>query len=39
MKFSTGIDDDEQWLSKYIKVCKSLSLSSYSTICNNIMIV
>ena len=34
MKFGTGIDDDEQWLSKYIKVCKSLSFSSYSTICN-----
>ena len=34
MKFGTGIDDDERWLSKYIEVCKSLSLSSYSTICS-----
>ena len=23
MKFGTGIDDDEQWLSNYFEVCKS----------------
>ena len=32
MKFGTDIDDDdEQWLSKYFKLCKSFSLSSYSS--------
>ena len=30
MKFGTDIDDDEQWLSKYFKLRKSFSLSSYS---------
>ena len=32
MKVGTDIDDDEQWLSKYFKLPKSFSLSSYSSI-------
>ena len=38
MKFGTDIDDDEQWLSKYFKLRKSFSLSSYSSILNLIVI-
>ena len=34
MKFGADIDDDEQWLSKYFKLYKSFSLSSYSSILN-----
>ena len=39
MKFGTDIDDDEQWLSKYFKLPKSFSLSSYSSIINTLSIV
>ena len=39
MKFDTDIDDDEQWLSKYFKLCKSFSLSSYSSILNSDYII
>ena len=34
MKFGADVDDDEQWWSKYFQLCKSFSLSSYSTILN-----
>ena len=37
MKFGTDIDDDELWLSKYFKLPKSLSLSSYSSIVNTVI--
>ena len=37
MKFGTDIDDDEQWLSKYFKLRKSFSLSSYSSILNTVI--
>ena len=39
MKFGTDIDDDEQWLSKYFKLRKSFSLSSYSSILQIIIIL
>ena len=39
MKFDTDIDDDEQWLSKYFKLRKSFSLSSYSSILNSDYII
>ena len=37
MKFGTDIDDDEYWLSKYFKLRKSFSLSSYSSIFNAVI--
>ena len=39
MKFGTDTDDDEQWLSKYFKLRKSFSLSSYSSILNTVIIL
>ena len=39
MKFGTDIDDDEQWLSKYFKLRKSFSLSSYSSTLQIIIIL
>ena len=37
MKFGTDIDDDEQWLSKSVKLRKSFLLSSYSSILNTVI--